>query len=242
VPAFPADKLNRLPDRPGVYVYKNAAGEPIYIGKAKSLRQRVRSYFQPAAQHPPRIVRMVAEVADLELIVVGSEMEALILESNLIKRERPRYNVVLRDDKHFPYLKLSVRDDYPRVSLVRRARLDGNPHFGPFIPASVAHRTLKMIPRFFQVATCTEVFDGKRRPCLYYHLDQCLAPCAGKTTPEEYGRAVETAEELVLRRPEDLAGLRRPPPWPRGRLPSPVLRGASSPARPSPASCAGRRP
>ena len=119
-------KLDSLPSQPGVYIYRNRAGEPIYIGKAKSLRSRVRSYFQPAAQHPPRIERMVGEVYDLDLIVVDTEMEALILESNLIKRKRPRFNVVLRDDKHFPYLKLSVRDTSPRVSLVRQARLDGN--------------------------------------------------------------------------------------------------------------------
>ena len=184
------EKLENLPDRPGVYLYRNSAGEPIYVGKAKSLRSRVRSYFQPSAQHPPRIARMVAEVDELELIVVDNELEALILESNLIKRHHPRYNVVLRDDKHFPYLKLSQEDEYPRVSLVRRARVDGNLYVGPFSPTQVARKTLKMIPRFFQVATCKEVFDGKRRPCLYYHLDQCLAPCAGKTTPEEYGRAV----------------------------------------------------
>ncbi len=198
------EKLERLPDRPGVYVYRNAAGEPIYIGKAKSLRQRVRSYFQPAAQHPPRIERMVAEVEDLEIIVVDTELEALLLESNLIKEKRPRYNVVLRDDKHFPYLKLSLEDEFPRVALVRRARVDGNLYVGPFTPAAVARKTLKMIPRFFQVATCKEVFDGKRRPCLYYHLDQCLAPCAGKTTPEEYGRAVQDVRLFLEGRHHEL--------------------------------------
>ncbi len=184
-------ELERLPDQPGVYLYRDARGEVIYVGKAKSLRQRVRSYFQPSAQHPPRVARLVDEVADVEVIVVGTEMEALILESNLIKENRPRFNVVLRDDKQFPYLKLSLGDTYPRVSLVRRARAGRDLYVGPFTPTWVARRTLKMIPRFFQVATCKEVFDGKRRPCLYYHLDQCLAPCAGKTTPEEYGRAVQ---------------------------------------------------
>ncbi|MCP3982448.1 MAG: excinuclease ABC subunit UvrC [bacterium] len=198
------EKLVALPARPGVYLYRNAAGEAIYIGKAKSLRSRVRSYFQPSAQHPPRIARMVSEVADLELIVVDTEMEALILESNMIKRERPRYNVILRDDKHFPYLKLSQRDAYPRVSLVRRARLDGNVYTGPFLPASSARRSMKLIQRYFQVATCKEIFDGRRRPCLYYHLDQCLAPCAGKTTEEEYGRAVDDARLFLEGRHRDL--------------------------------------
>ena len=198
------EKLDELPDRPGVYLYRNAARELLYVGKAKSLRQRVRSYFQPGAQHAPRTVNLVAEIADLETIVVDTEMEALMLEANLIKKERPPYNVVLRDDKSFPYLKLSLADAYPRVSLVRRARLDKNVYFGPFLPASIARRSLKMIPRFFQVATCDEVFDGKRRPCLYYHLDQCLAPCAGKTTAEDYGRAVADAKLFLEGRHRDL--------------------------------------
>ena len=188
------EKVDALPERPGVYLYRNAQGALLYVGKAKSLRQRVRSYFQAGAQHAPRTVSLVAEIADLETIVVDTEMEALMLEANFIKKERPPYNVILRDDKSFPYLKLSLADEYPRVSLVRRARLDKNAYYGPFLPASVARRSLKLIPRFFQVATCDEVFDGKRRPCLYYHLDQCLAPCAGKATPEEYGRAVADAK------------------------------------------------
>jgi excinuclease ABC subunit C len=204
VSRIPEEILERLPARPGVYVYKNAEGEAIYIGKAKSLRQRVRSYFRSSAQHAPRIARMVAEAADLDFIVVGTEMEALILESNLIKKERPRYNVVLRDDKQFPYLKLSTRDRYPRASLVRRARRDGNAYVGPFVPAAAARRTLKLIQRHFRVATCSEIFDGKRRPCLYYHLDQCLAPCAGKTTEQEYSGAVEHARLLLEGRHGDL--------------------------------------
>jgi excinuclease ABC subunit C len=146
----------------------------------------------------------MAEVHELETILVDTEVEALILEANLVKRERPRYNIVLRDDKSFPYLKLSVKDAFPRVSLVRRARLDGEAYFGPFIPASLARRTLKMIPRFFQVATCNEVFDGKRRPCLYYHLDQCLAPCAGKTTTDEYAQAARSARLFLEGRHREL--------------------------------------
>ncbi len=197
-------KLGDLPDRPGVYLHRSATGEILYVGKAKSLRSRVRSYFQPGAQHPPRTARLVREIADFETIVTDTEMEALILEANLIKKERPRYNVVLRDDKNFPYLKVSVKDEFPRVSLVRKARLDGNVYFGPFLPASVARRSLKMIPRFFQVATCAEVFDGKRRPCLYWHLDQCLAPCAGKTTREEYRAAVDDARLFLEGRHKDL--------------------------------------
>ena len=197
-------KLDDLPDRPGVYLYRNAEGKLLYVGKAKSLRSRVRSYFQPSVQHPPRTARLVLEVADVACVIVNTELEALILESNFIKRERPPFNVLLRDDKNFPYLKLSLEDAYPRVSLVRRAKLDRNAYYGPFIPASTARRSLKLIPQFFQVATCHEVFDGKRRPCLYYHLGQCLAPCAGKTNPEEYGRAVADAKLFLEGRHHDL--------------------------------------
>ena len=204
------DKLDHLPERPGVYLYHDQRGKILYIGKAKSLRQRVRSYFQPGAQHPQRTANLVAEISDLELIVVDTEMEALILESNLIKKERPPYNVILRDDKHFPYLKLSAKDEYPRLSLVRRARLDGQRYVGPFLPAARARQTMKLVQRYFGVATCREIFDGKRRPCLYYHLDQCLAPCAGKTDPETYGRAVDDATMFLEgRHPELQSSLRK---------------------------------
>lgn len=197
-------RLDELPTRPGVYLFKDAGGALIYVGKAKSLRSRVRSYFQPSAQHTPKTRSLVEEVADLEVIVVDNEFEAIVLEANLIKREHPRYNIILRDDKSFPFLKLSVADTFPRVSLVRRTRDDGQAYFGPFFPASVARRSLKLIPRFFRVATCTEVFDGKRRPCLYYHLDQCLAPCAGKVEPEEYRRAVEDTRLFLAGRDREL--------------------------------------
>jgi len=199
-----ASKLEQLPRRPGIYRFVNAAGETLYVGKAKTLRDRVRSYFRRSADHAPHIERMVSEVADLDVIVVDTEMEALLLEANLIKRERPRFNVVLRDDKQFPYLKLSIRDEYPRASFVRRARVDGELYVGPFLPASGARRTLKLIQRDFRVATCNEAFDGKRRPCLYYHLDQCLAPCAGKTNRKEYGRAVDDVRLLLEGRHRDL--------------------------------------
>jgi excinuclease ABC subunit C len=199
-----SERLARLPRRPGVYRFLNRAGETVYVGKAKSLRERVRSYFRPHAAHAPHIERMVREIADLDVIVVDTEKEALLLEANLIKQERPRFNVVLRDDKSFPYLKLTVQDTYARASLVRRARVDGSLYVGPFLPASGAHRTLKMVQRHFKVATCKEVFDGKRRPCLYYHLDQCLAPCAGKTDPDEYGQAVADARLFLDGRHREL--------------------------------------
>jgi excinuclease ABC subunit C len=148
---------------------------------------------------------MVASVADLEIILTATEREALFLESNLIRQHRPRYNVRLKDDKNFPYLRLSVQDEYPRVTLVRRVRRDGAAYFGPWIPTSVARRTLRMVPRFFQVANCHLPFDGKQRPCLYYHIGQCLAPCAGKTDPESYARRVAEVRLFLSGRDRELA-------------------------------------
>src|SRR4030095_16363115 len=139
------EKLAALPDAPSVYLYRDRQGRVLYVGKAKSLRSRVRSYFQKGAQHPPQTSALVTEVKDLELILTGSETEALILENNLIKKERPRYNVLLRDDKNFLYLKMTVKDPFPRVVLVRRARLDGQLYFGPFLPAAHARNTLRLV-------------------------------------------------------------------------------------------------
>ena len=198
------EKLDQLPTRPGVYIYHGADDTVLYVGKAKSLRSRVRSYFQPGARHAPKTERLVREICDLELLVVDTEREALILEANLIKKHRPMFNVILRDDKQFPYLKLTAGDTYPRVTLVRQARLDSSTYYGPFTPASIARRSLKLIPKIFRVATCNEVFDGKRRPCLYYHLDQCLAPCAGKTDPLEYGAAVRDTKLFLEGRHHEL--------------------------------------
>src|SRR5262249_43411198 len=199
-----SQKLADLPDRPGGYRFLSKGGKGTYVGKAKNLKTRVRSYSRASADLDARKSAMVAETADLETIVVDSDFEAFLLENHLIKKEKPRYNIVLRDDKNYPYLKLSTKDEYPRVTLVRRARLDGNRYFGPFLPASVAWNTLRMIPRFFQVAICHVKFDGKQRPCLYYHLGQCLAPCAGHTNPEEYGRAVGEARLFLEGRNREL--------------------------------------
>ncbi len=207
LPARVAEALTRLPDLPGVYRYCDRSGKVLYVGKARSLKSRVRSYFQEAAKHPPRIAAMVDQVEELDVIVTRSEVEALILENNLIKEHRPPYNVLLRDDKNFPYLKLTVKDDFPRVVLVRRPRADGNLYFGPFLPASHARRTLRMIPRFFQVANCYLRFDGRQRPCLLYHMDQCLAPCAGHADPAEYRERVQQARLFLEGRDAELRSL-----------------------------------
>ena len=188
-------KIRDLPAQPGCYIFRGAGGEILYVGKAKSLRDRVRSYTQSPQGLTPKIAQMAAEAADVEVILTGSEVEALILENNLIKKERPRFNTDLRDDKNFPYLKLTVKDPFPRLVLVRRARPDGSLYFGPYLPASNARRSMRMVARFFGVATCHERLDGSRpRPCLYYQLAQCLGPCAGLAKPEEYRQSVRDAE------------------------------------------------
>ncbi|HEV8337319.1 MAG TPA: excinuclease ABC subunit UvrC [Candidatus Polarisedimenticolia bacterium] len=201
------DKLSELPDAPGVYLYKDGRGRVLYVGKAASLRSRVRSYFQKSAQHPPKTLALVAEIRDLELILTASGTEALILENNLIKRERPRYNVLMRDDKNFPYLKMTFGDPFPRVVLVRRAKLDGSLYFGPFLPASGARKALRMVARFFRVAICHERLDGSRpRPCLYYQLNQCTGPCAGLVAQEDYRQQVQEARMFLEGRNRELLG------------------------------------
>jgi len=199
-------RLDDLPDAPGVYLYLDAAGRVIYVGKAKSLRSRVRSYFQPGGGGQfPKTDALMSEVRDLEFIITRTEVEALILENNLIKKERPRFNIRLRDDKNFPYLKLTSTERFPRVVLVRRARLDGNAYFGPYLPASAARRTIQMVARHFKVATCYEHLDGTRpRPCLLYQLNQCLGPCAGLVSDQDYARAALDARLFLEGRTRDL--------------------------------------
>lgn len=193
-----AESAAALPAGPGVYMFRSGAGTILYIGKAKSLRQRTRSYFRPGSAHSPRIDRMLAEAVGLEVIVTDSEIEALILENQLIKLEKPRYNVLLRDDKNYPYLKLTWQDRFPRAVMVRSAFPDGQLYFGPYLPARTARRSLKAIARLFQVATCNEKLDGSRpRPCLYFHMNQCLGPCAGLITQVEYREAVRQARMFL---------------------------------------------
>src|SRR6266850_5296023 len=200
-------KLDDLPDAPGVYLYRDRRGRVIYVGKARSLRSRVRSYFQESsAGQEPKTDALLDEIHDLEYIVTRTEVEALILENNLIKKDRPRFNIRLRDDKNFPYLKMTTNERFPRVVLVRRARLDGNAYFGPYVPASTARRSIQIVARHFKVATCyLEDMDGTRpRPCLLYQLNQCLGPCAGLVQEQEYSQAVEDARLFLEGRNKDL--------------------------------------
>src|SRR6266568_2595789 len=200
-------KLDDLPDAPGVYLYRDRRGQVIYVGKARSLKSRVRSYFQGSSGgQAPKTDALLDEIHDLEYIVTRTEVEALILENNLIKKERPRFNIRLRDDKNFPYLKMTTAERFPRVVLVRRARLDGNAYFGPYVPASTARRSIQMVARQFKVATCyLEDMDGTRpRPCLLYQLNQCLGPCAGLVDDAEYAQAVQDARLFLEGRNRDL--------------------------------------
>ncbi len=185
-------EMRNIPSLPGIYIFKNDEGKSIYVGKAKSLKNRVRTYFQKSSHHTPKTIRMIAETGALDFIVTKSELEAIILEANLIKKEKPKYNIVLRDDKNFPYLKLTIQEEFPRVVLVRKAQKDGNLYFGPFLPARAARWTLKLIPRFFKIPIGNHRVDKKRRrACLYYQLDQCLA-CDESVDRETYRKAVDS--------------------------------------------------
>jgi len=185
------EKLDSLPAKPGVYLMRDVRGQVIYVGKAVNLRSRVRSYFHRSAQHAPKVRRLVAEVHDLEVIVTDSELEALILESNLIKRYRPRFNVRLRDDKQYPYIKIEWQDPYPRVHLTRRVLRDGARYYGPFTSSQAVAQTLDALRKMFPFLTCTRQITGKdRRPCLYYHIKRCAGPCIGAVTQEEYREIV----------------------------------------------------
>ena len=201
-----AEKLKQLPTSPGIYLHKNAAGKIIYVGKAKNLRNRVRSYFQSSRNMDPKTRRMVKLIADLEFIVVDNEVEALVLESNLIKKHKPRFNVFLKDDKQYPHLKLT-NEPYPKVVITRKILKDGSNYYGPFLPASLARKTLDLINRAFQMRTCEIDIDGKLpRPCLEYHLKRCLGPCVkGLCTLEEYQEASRDVKTLLEGKNKELA-------------------------------------
>ena len=186
-------KTSDLPAEPGVYLYKDGRGDIIYVGKAKSLRHRVRSYFQDSRQSDIKLDQLRSEISDLECIVVDNEMEALALENNLIKQHKPKYNILLRDDKTYPCIKLSVNEPFPRISVTRRVKSDGALYFGPFFPASLASRIFKLMSRHFQIRTCSIDIDGRRpRVCLDYHIKRCMGPCvASVCSREEYAGRVQ---------------------------------------------------
>ncbi len=182
---FPSEhirsQLDTLPDRTGCYLMKNEEGKVIYIGKAISLRSRVRSYFHASAQHHPRTEHMVQRVRDIEWIVVDSELEALILEMTLIKKHKPHYNVRLKDDKRYPYIKVHWADPFPKVTVTRNMVTDGSRYFGPYTSVWAVQKTLDLLRKIFPYLTCDRVITGEdTRACLYYDIKLCTAPCIGK--------------------------------------------------------------
>jgi excinuclease ABC subunit C len=181
------DPAGRLPKSPGVYLMKDRTGAVLYVGKANRLADRVRSYFQKGADHTPKTARMILQVAAVDYIVTGSELEALILENNLIKKHRPRFNVILRDDKNYPFLRLPMKDDYPRLEIVRKVKPDGAFYFGPYVPTHSLRETLRWLRRIFPLPNCTITIDGTaERPCIEYEIKRCLAPCTGHQSQADY--------------------------------------------------------
>jgi excinuclease ABC subunit C len=199
-------KADALPNQPGVYIFKDDAGRPIYIGKAKSLSSRVRSYFQDFRPSDEKRDRMLEAAVDLETILVDSEREAMALENNLIKRWKPRYNILLRDDKTYPYIKLTIQERFPRVYVTRRLKKDGSLYFGPYFPANLAYRIVDLIHRRFRVPSCSvDLTRYHPRPCLQYYIKRCQGPCVeGLTTPERYAEAVRDVRWLLEGRESDL--------------------------------------
>ncbi len=184
--------LDTLPTRPGCYIMKDSDGRVIYVGKAINLRNRVRSYFHAKADHERRILQMVSRIADIEWIVVGSELEALILEMNLIKKHRPHYNVRLKDDKRYPYIKVHWADPFPTVTITRQMVQDGSRYFGPYTSVWAVHQTLDLLRRIFPYLTCDRVITGQdERACLYYDIKLCSAPCIGKIDQAGYRQMIE---------------------------------------------------
>lgn len=181
------EQLNALPAKPGVYLFRDASANVLYVGKGANLHNRVRSYFTAPRSLPPKLQRMVARVSDFEFFITDSEQEALILECNLIKRHRPRYNVRLKDDKTYPYLKINVNDDWARVYITRRVERDGSRYFGPYASAGSVRKTLDLVKKLFPFRSCRKAITGTdRRPCLEYDIHRCAGPCIGAVTEEEY--------------------------------------------------------
>ena len=183
------EELKNLPDEPGVYLMHDASDTIIYVGKAKILKNRVRQYFRKNSNHTPKVLAMVKNIAYFEYIVTDSETEALALECNLIKKYRPKYNILLKDDKHYPYIKITINEDYPKIFQVRKLQKDGAKYYGPYVCGATIKNTLEIIQKLFIPPTCRRKFPqdiGKGRPCLNYHINNCFAPCTGKVSKDEY--------------------------------------------------------
>ena len=199
-------KIRTLPTSPGVYLYKNAEGEVIYVGKAKNLRSRVSSYFHEGRWEDAKTGTLIREAVDVDYIVVANNKEALALENHLIKQKKPRFNILLRDDKTYPYVKLTLAERYPRVYVTRRLRKDGSAYYGPYFPANLAYRIVDLIHRHFLVPSCkVDLTRYHPRPCLQYYIKRCLGPCVKElTTPEIYSEAVRDVKLFLEGRQTDL--------------------------------------
>ena len=199
-------KIKTLPTRPGVYLYKDASDTVIYVGKAKNLRSRVRSYLLEASQANAKTGSLMREAVDLDYILVDNEQEALALENNLIKQKQPRFNILLRDDKSYPYVKLTMRDRHPKVFVTRRLRKDGGAYYGPYFPGNLAYRIAELLRRSFLLPSCkVDLSRYHPRPCLQYYIKRCSGPCVeGLTTPELYGESVRDAQMFLEGRGAEL--------------------------------------
>ncbi|MEW6417404.1 MAG: excinuclease ABC subunit UvrC [Nitrospirota bacterium] len=198
------EKLSTVPSKPGVYIFKTAKERVLYVGKAKDLRNRLRSYFQKSSKFDPRKTAMMRDVRDFNYVVTDNELEALVLEANLIKQYKPRFNVILRDDKNYPYLKLTVNEEWPRLEVVRRIKKDGALYFGPYVPAGSMWETLAFIRRNFQIRDCRYPLDKPMRPCIQHQMGRCLAPCAGLISREEYLKLIDEVRLFLSSKNKDL--------------------------------------
>lgn len=200
------EKLAALPDKPGVYIMKNKDGKVIYVGKAKVLKNRVRQYFHSSANHTPKVRAMVSNIADFEFIITASEREAFVLECNLIKEYTPHYNILLKDSKTYPFIRISA-ERYPKISLTRRPEKDKSEYFGPYTSAYFCRETIEAAEKIFRLPMCRQHFPedfGKKRPCLYYSMGRCMGVCTGKISEEEYSRIISDARDFIKGRHSEL--------------------------------------
>jgi len=194
------DKANSLPYAPGVYIMRDKTDKVIYVGKAKKLKNRVSQYFQDTASHSPKAKAMVGKIHHFDVIVAASEFEALVLECSLIKRYLPKYNILLKDDKGYPYLRLDTKEKYPEISIVSKIQDDGAGYFGPYGSRSVTHELIDAVKLTLKLPTCSKQFPrdiGKERPCLNYHMKQCDGWCRGEPNREEFLRRIDAAKQIL---------------------------------------------
>lgn len=189
--------ISDIPKNPGIYMFKNAKEQVLYVGKAKNLRNRIKSYFRKTLSTDSRISALVGEVKDVSYIVTDNELEAFVLEANLIKQHKPKYNIILRDDKNYPYIKLTINEEWPRLEVVRRFVKDGALYFGPYVPAGAMWETIDFIRKNFQIRDCSFEFKDRMKPCLQYQIGRCSAPCAGMITKNEYMKTINNVKMFL---------------------------------------------